>query len=456
MSVATNGQAGQPVVQWPEPPHLKLKQDQQALAVCEIELTDGKRQSGLLSYFTGRDDYLMFKPVSATARNEGIFKVDLSLIKQMRLTQPVQARPYDQDDAASAEQTQVYSVEFNDGEIQTGETSGHVNMPNGLFLYSQANDTPDALRRVFIPTSAVAYFQIGDPMGKLLVEENAVSEEDLQQAVAKQQEMRKQLLGDYLLNEAYITQDQLDQAMQLQQSRPSLRLGEALIEMGALTAAALDAALARQRSNRSRPLSQILIEMGVLDQGTLQKVHAKKTGLPFVSLTSFNIARKIKSRIPAEMAQQGGFIPLAMEEDALIVAFSSSPDTEILSKLASLAGVRVVPVMATAAEIRAKQELLYSGEDDEEDDTDDGAELLAQAEQLEVETINDPAVDKLFQKSQPIEMTEQAKPGELASDAVLLQVTQRLLSAGVTTGTLEIHIENEAGKRVTRIRYKKA
>lgn len=452
MNMATTGQTEPAVVQWPEPPHLKLKQDQQALAVCEIELADGKHQSGLLSYFTGRDDYLMFKPVSATAKSEGISKLGLDRIKQMRLTQPVHARPFDPNDAASAQQTQVYSVEFNDGEIQTGETSGHVNMPNGLFLYSLANDAPDALRRVFIPASAVAHFQIGDPMGKLLVEENAVSEEDLQQAVAKQQEMRKQLLGDYLLDEAYITHDQLDQAMRLQQSRPSLRLGEALIEMGALTAAALDAALTRQRSNRSRPLSQILIEMGVLDQGTLQKVHAKKKGLPFVSLSSFNIDRKIKRRLPAETVQQLGIVPLAMEEDALIVAFSSSPEAATLSTLAAQAGVRIVAVMATAGEIHAKQQALYA-ETDEEEESNDGAELLAQAEQIEVENVSDAAIDKLFEQSQPIDLVEQV---DYASERTLLLVTQRLLSAAITAGTLDIHIENEPGKRVTRIRYKKA
>ena len=278
--------AEQYVIRWPEPAHAKFDEDAAKVEPCEIELKNGTKEFGDLLHFTGRDEFFIFRPHKDHAQRAQMIAVRLANLRQLKLTRGIHMTPLSKESlgqsngSVASSAAQVYNIEFADGEITSGETAGYVKLPVGLFLYFQA-DSGEVLRH-FVPSDAIAYSQLGDPLGKVLVEENVVSEAQLKVAVDKQQEMRRLVLGDYLIEEGYITADQLNQALEYQKAKPSLRVGEALIEMGFVTSDALQAALDKQRANRGRPLAQILIDMGLVDRDTLERVNAKKASLPEV------------------------------------------------------------------------------------------------------------------------------------------------------------------------------
>jgi len=442
-------------IHWPEPPHLKFKDGAATEEPCEIEFRSGSKESGHLLHFTGRDDYFIFKPHRGhTLHNERIV-VKLANVKELRLTRLMAIAPAEESSVASNEpmlapaEIQVYNVELTDGEITSGETAGYVRLPSGLFLYFQA--PAHKLLRVMIPEDGVAYFQIGDPIGKLLVDENVVSEEQLKEAVEKQQQLRRLVLGDYLIEQGYIVAAQLEQALLYQKQKPSLRLGEALIEMGALSSEALQAALASQRSNRGRPLGQILVDMGVLDPETLTKVHAKKLGLPFVNLTGFKINPEALGLLPAATARRLMVLPLAVEDGALIVASAGQPDPGTMSELGLLARMRVVPVIASGGEIRAKQDEFYGDAVVHNEQIADPSSIRFAHTPAASLPLDRASISAIFESGKELDLIE-----EVGSDSerALIQVVNRMLTAALRGGELDVRIETEGTTRRTQIRFR--
>lgn len=440
-------------IYWPEPAHLRLDTEESKPQLCEILFNDGTVEHGDLLRFTGRDEHLVFRPHANHPRYPSKIVVRTSRFKRLRLTDPVLARPIEAHRAAqdhlsfSTSQVQVYNVEFSDGEIESGETVGFVRNSIGLFLFF--SHSGDRLERVFIPEGAVAYFQAGDPIGRLLVEENAVSEEQLAAAVEKQHQMRKLVLGDYLIDEGLITSQQLDQALAHQRTKPSLRLGEALIELGAVQPDALQIVLARQRANRGRPLGQILVDMGVLDPDTLNKIHAKKLGRPFVSLANFTPSDEAIRTISASAARRLGIVPLSIEHGDLIVAAQSQLDSAALNELTLLSRMRVVPVMAQGQEILARQNEAYGDAVDDKIFADPSDVRFEGVEVIEAQIPQD---DDALSSMEGVSISESAGG---ADDPRILATIRHALRTIENGGALDIRVEATAGQRTTRIRLKR-
>ncbi len=437
MNQARTGTADPLTLHWPEPAHLRLETKDGAPEPCEIQFNDGTTERGELLRFTGRDEHLVFRPGPGQPRHPSRIVVRNSRIKRLKLLDPVAVEPVDStvfgSEPLDAQQLHVYTVEFSDHEIESGDTAGYVRNAIGLFLYFERPE--GRLERIFVPESAIAYFQAGEPIGRLLVEEHAVSEAQLAAAVEKQQEMRKLVLGDYLIDEGLIAPEQLKAALDLQRTKPSLRLGEALIELGAVEPEALQIALARQRANRGRPLGQILVDMGVVDADTLNKIHAKKTGRHFVSLANFEPSADAIDAVPGDVAARLGVVPLSIEHGDLIVASGSPLDSAAVNELTTRSRMRIVQVLAPGQEVEARRDEAYG-------DLADGDGSSVHFEGMDViEGDADGGDGRVFRES---------SAGQ--NDPHLIEAIERALKAVERGGTLDIHIDTRNGERTTRIR----
>ncbi len=430
-----------PTIHWPEPAHLRLEQATGVAEPCEIQFNDGTVERGELLRFTGRDEHLIFRPSAEHPRYPARVALKTSRFKRLRLTNPVTAQPLDASvfgSGGEGSQIQVYNIEFGDHEIESGNTAGFVRTAIGLFLYFA--QPGERLERVFVPEAAIAYFQAGDPIGRMLVEEHVVSEEQLKAAVDKQQEMRKLVLGDYLIDEGLITPQQLDRALAHQASKPSLRLGEALIELGAIQSETLQVVLSRQRANRGRPLGQILVDMGVVDNETLTKIQAKKRGRPFVSLANFTPADDAVKVLSGGVARRLGVMPLSIEHGDLIVAVADELDTAAMNELTLLARMRVVQVMASIDEIETRQDQAY-GEAPQE---------IFLADSYGVRFDDDAAPDASGAASTGEQVVDEGAPDAPATRlADVIDAAVRTLETG---WTLEVRSEEHAGRRTTHVR----
>lgn len=441
------------VVRWPEPAQVQLDQVLMPEEPCEVEFRTGATHTGSLLHFTGVEPYFVFQPHSGHPLALKSISVRFSNIRQLRLTRPVKVTALDN---ASLNESgailveagpQIYSLEFHDSKIVSGETAGYVRSDAGLFLYSP-KPTNEVIRS-FVPETSIAYLQIGEPIGRILVAENAVSESELADALEEQQRRRSALLGDYLVDAGLTTRAQLDQALELQKVRPGLRIGEALIELGLLTSDALHTALSEQRAERVRPIGEILVEKGALDTQTFTKVWATKLGLPYVDLTHVSIHPTAINRLSARDARALMVLPLAVEKDHITLAISRPADMTMLSELSLLTGMRVMTVLASVDQIREMLDRYYPRAALWEDP------VVAESA---VATLRDPeeSIDDILQKVlKEGETAELTDDSEVSCEQILKELLSRMMSDSLSQGELHLSIESEGAVRRLTLRFRK-
>ena len=116
-------------------------------------------------------------------------------------------------------------------------------------------------------------------------------------------------------------------------SLSDLRLGEVLVEDRLISNEQLKEALARQQKGKNKHLGQILLEMQLLTQEELNVALAKKLGIPFVHLKGFDLPAQMLSRIPADVAIQYNVVPLGEHNGKLIVAMENPLDNAVIDAL---------------------------------------------------------------------------------------------------------------------------
>lgn len=297
---------------WPTPPYFAFAPGSEKTGpeACLIYLLNGNKVLGNLIRFSPDESSLIFQP----ARSEINDSIGLERIKSVRLVRPLVLRREETALEARAQEIfppserQAYTVKFADNQIMEGETVGYANLSNGLYLFLPAEG--EKIVRCFVPQKAISSYQIGRPIGEMLVEEKLASKDEVQAALARQHLLRTQRIGDFLAENEIVSREQLAQAIRHQESRPILRLGEALQQLELLTQDQLDAALAKQQQNRNLPLGQILIDMGVVDERTLKGALAKKLGIPYVSLAKFNFDPNAIRLVQASTARKQVLMPL--------------------------------------------------------------------------------------------------------------------------------------------------
>ena len=85
----------------------------------------------------------------------------------------------------------------------------------------------------------------------------------------------------------------------------------------------------------------------------IHAVMAKQLGIPFVDLRAFAVAPEVLKRIPGNVAYRYQVVPLAESDKALVVAVDNPMDMAKMEDLRFIVGSKLIPVMASANDIRA-------------------------------------------------------------------------------------------------------
>ncbi len=340
--------------EWPMPPYFAVVDGDKYVGPeeCLVQLRNGDRIKGRLAGFALSESCLTVLPDDASASRT----LELELVRSARLQRKLrigmQRTPLEERavDLFRPSQRQEFSVQFLDDEVVAGETAGYVNTRQGLFLFVPTEE--DRIQRHFYPRQALRQYRIGLPIGEILVEERLVKREEVEAALERQRELRRQRIGDYLLDNRVVSQAQLALAIGHQEGKPMLRLGEVLLQLGLVNPQQLEAALARQREDRRVPLGRILLGMGLVEEGALRDVLARKLGIPFVGLAEFDFDPEAVRLVDASLARRHRLMPLCTNEDALVVALEDPLDARALDDLAFVTRKRVIPALASHEDIR--------------------------------------------------------------------------------------------------------
>jgi hypothetical protein len=124
-----------------------------------------------------------------------------------------------------------------------------------------------------------------------------------------------------------------------------------LIELGLVTGAMLDRVAGRQGRDHDLPLGEMLVNEGLIDRDDLQTALALKMGYPLVDLVRFPIDPRAARVLSHAALLEHRIVPLMRRGDWLIVAIDELTRVPRLQALQALAGLKVVPVLASRARI---------------------------------------------------------------------------------------------------------
>ena len=184
-----------PQLAWPTPPHQCYADAQagRASSDCLIAFFDGRKLFGNILRFLAEEEMIEFRPMQGGT----VLQVVFDEIKNLRLIRPVALRSRDVKlaekgaEVVEVSSNQKFTVVFRDGERLSGETKGFVQERHGLYLYLVV--AGDEIVRCFIPSSALADFNLGVSLGQMLIAENAATQAQVDAGLELQQELRTQI-----------------------------------------------------------------------------------------------------------------------------------------------------------------------------------------------------------------------------------------------------------------------
>ena len=200
----------------------------------------------------------------------------------------------------------------------------------------------------------------GDFVARLLVEQGLITEPQLSYA----KRVKTKLVSDRSLIEIFLelrllTNRQLTQVLKAQ--RLNIRSGDLLVELGHIRQNELNAALSIQQENKSQKLGDLLVEYGFIDEHRLMEILATKLGYPFVEPVFADIDRDLLAQVPARVFSRHSFIPVARENDHIVIAFADPLDLEDHEAADRIFGRKIIPAIGTRQAICEAIELHRHG-----------------------------------------------------------------------------------------------
>ena len=443
------------IFMWPTPPYASYPAatEQTETMPCQIVAgADNRQVSARLTFFV--PDTAVAHVQMPPARTTLPLRFDQ--FKSLTLTTPLLPLPLPLTDPhidlLSQRQSSPYKVQLASGGHFEGMTIGHVETEIGLFLFPPCG-SDGSVKRMFVPKNAFTSFEVGQKIGKVLVDQHHATEAQITEAMGLQEELRTQKIGDILVMKQIVTAEQLLQAIERQHKMPLVRIGEALLSLGMVNDGQLKEALVQQQLDRSVPLGEVLVRMGIVSRDDLQTALARKMGYPLVNLDAFPAEPEALRKLSYAVAARLRVMPLLIREGRLVVALDDPSRRAALDEVEFSADMKVVPVLALGASIdlalHGAYEKIGSAVSRA---TSDLAPI--QYDMASPPTSTDLLVETLEKEGLERSGADDDKPIE-QSDNSLVRLLNNMVIEAHKDGVSDIHIESYPGKEKIRVRFRK-
>jgi type IV pilus assembly protein PilB len=159
------------------------------------------------------------------------------------------------------------------------------------------------------------------------------------------------------------------------------KLGQILVRNRIITEEQLEEALKKQQESGDS-LGRVLIEMKAVSEGALTSILARQIGLKYVDLANYEVDISASSLIDAEIARRYSLIPIGFEEDKLLIAMADPTNVFALDDVRIMTGMEIEALVSTKEDIvaainrycRAESDAELSIEDVTQDLSDNGEE----------------------------------------------------------------------------------
>lgn len=141
--------------------------------------------------------------------------------------------------------------------------------------------------------------------------------------------------------------------MRISAGRKKIRLGDLLVAAGAITEEELQEAIAYQKE-KGLKLGQAMVEMGLVSQELLNLTISQQLGIDYIELRSCKLTEDVLRMIPEKEVMRYRAIPVEVDEynpNVLKVAMSDPMDIIAIDDLAILTNMQIEPMLTSDDEI---------------------------------------------------------------------------------------------------------
>ena len=142
-----------------------------------------------------------------------------------------------------------------------------------------------------------------------------------------------------------------------------IRLGDLLVEEGALTQAQLEQALNEQKKLGLK-LGKTITELGFLKEMELLKILAKQLKIPFIDLKPFKFKEKLVKKLPETLARRFRAIVLSENQNGLVVGMSDPLDIFAYDEIEKTLQEPFEQAVVSEAELLASLDVVYRRTDE--------------------------------------------------------------------------------------------
>ena len=144
-------------------------------------------------------------------------------------------------------------------------------------------------------------------------------------------------------------------------SKRPKRLGDILIAAGLITEEQLEEALAKQKGSGKR-LGTVLQDEGYITELEMIEALQMQLGIEFIDLNKINIPTELAQVVPANIAKQYQVVPVRIIRDELYLAMADPLNFYALEEVRKTTHKKIVPMIAMSNAIDRSIQILYGNE----------------------------------------------------------------------------------------------
>ncbi|UCC99627.1 MAG: Flp pilus assembly complex ATPase component TadA [Phycisphaerales bacterium] len=210
------------------------------------------------------------------------------------------------------------------------------------------------------------------------------------------------------------------------------RLGTVLVNRGLITQEALEAALVVRR-NEDALLGEILLRQGAITEEGLSGALAEQHGVEYRTVDWETVDSQLIHLVPESLIRARLVLPIAVEDQKLILAMVTPDDLDTISEVELLTGYCVEPVGVSSGQMLFALEQYF-------DENVTAQQTLIDMRVDEIRSGNTDTTD-----DHPIQDYD-------PNDAPVVRLVNSVISGGVRIRASDIHMEPQANE--VRVRYR--
>ncbi|QEM68030.1 pilus assembly protein PilB [Geobacter sp. FeAm09] len=279
-------------------------------------------------------------------------------------------------------------------------------------------------------------------VGEILIEQELITQEQLQQALELQKNIPDQTIGQLLCKLGFIRESDL--RFVLDQKNKRLELAEILIRDGRVDQQKMRHAreIARQYDIS---LEKALIKLRYADEEQLAQAVALQYDLPYVSINCQDLDLVLSQYISVVYAQKHRIAPISKIGNTLTLAMDTPLRQIDIRELEDSIRLRIIAVIATESDIRAAHRHLYN--------ITGNAVATSASDEVNLDILPDSIVDLLSKTAlgdEPDIEEETRKVTE--KDSVIVKLVNKIIYDAYASKSSDIHIEPYPGKKDVVVR----